>query len=66
MRVFTKRNALIGWIVARIVRKRLERRLNAVAGNRRSRWWPALVTTFATGAAVTAGALVVRRAGRTV
>ena len=32
MQIFTKRNAVIGWVVARMARKRLERRLNALPG----------------------------------
>jgi hypothetical protein len=39
VRVFTRRNAMIGWVVARIARRRLERRLNVLAGNRRRRSW---------------------------
>jgi len=65
MRVFTKRNAVIGWLVTRVARRRLERRLNVLAGNQRGRLWPKVVTTLATGAAVTAGALVARRVART-
>jgi len=37
MHVFTKRNALVGWIVTRNARKRLERRLNAIARGSRPR-----------------------------
>ena len=33
MRIFTLRNALLGWLVTRWARKRLERRLNELAGN---------------------------------
>ena len=63
MHVFTKRNALAGWIVTRVARRRLERRLNEIAGNRRARLWlplGALLAVVATVAA--AGAVVVRRA----
>lgn len=35
MNVFTKRNALIGWIVMRIARRRLERKLGFL-GDRRT------------------------------
>ena len=61
MHVITRRNAVIGWIVTRIARKRLERRLNAVAGNARRGRRLALGAIFAAGAAA-AGALVARRA----
>jgi hypothetical protein len=61
MHVFTRRNAVIGWIATRIARKRVERRLNAVAGNSQGRRWLALGAALA-GVAVTAGALVARRA----
>jgi hypothetical protein len=33
MRLFTMRNALLGWLLTRWARKRLERRLNVLAGN---------------------------------
>ncbi|MCZ7589664.1 MAG: hypothetical protein M5U27_12595 [Gaiella sp.] len=60
MAVFTKRNALVGWIVTRIARKRLERRLNELAGNRRRR--PRLViATGLVAAASAAGATIARR-----
>lgn len=62
MSVFSKRNAVIGWAVTRIARKRLERRLNELAGNRTRRPWRALWTALLTGAAAVAGALVARRA----
>lgn len=62
MNVFTRRNAVVGWVVSRIARKRVERRLNAVAGNAQGRWRLALGAALAAGAAVTAGALVARRA----
>ena len=62
MHVFTRRNAVVGWIATRIVRKRVERRLNAVAGNSQGRRRLALGAALAAGVAVTAGALVARRA----
>jgi hypothetical protein len=37
MRLFKMRYALLGWLVARWARKRMERRLNVLAGNRRPR-----------------------------
>lgn len=61
MHVFTRRNAIIGWIATRIVRKRVERRLNKVAGNSHRRRMVALGAALAGGVAVTAGALVARR-----
>jgi hypothetical protein len=64
MRVFTRRNAVIGWAVTRIARKRLERRLNELAGNRRRRPWLSLGTALVTGAAAVAGAVLVRRVAR--
>jgi hypothetical protein len=62
MHIFTKRNALIGWVATRIARKRLERRLNALAGHgggRRRRF--AVRAGLAAGLAVVAGAFVARR-----
>ena len=32
MRIFTKRNALLGWIVYRVARRRLEHRVETVTG----------------------------------
>ena len=32
MNVLTKRNALIGWIVMRVVRRKLDKKLNALVG----------------------------------
>ena len=37
MRIFTKRNALLGFIVYRIARRRLEHRLETVAGGHKRR-----------------------------
>jgi hypothetical protein len=62
MHVFTRRNAVIGWLATRIVRKRLERRLNAAAGNLTSRRRLALGTAVA---AVGAGLLVTRHVAGT-
>ncbi|HET7513919.1 MAG TPA: hypothetical protein VFJ60_03875, partial [Gaiella sp.] len=63
MHVFTKRNALVGWIVARIARKRLERRLNAIARGSGSGGRRKLVVGagIVGGVAVALGALVARR-----
>ncbi len=32
MNVFTKRNALVGWLVMRIARRRVERKLSSLVG----------------------------------
>jgi hypothetical protein len=63
MHVFTKRNALVGWIVTRIARKRLERRLNAIARGTDSRGRRKLMVGAGVvgGLAVALGALVARR-----
>jgi hypothetical protein len=63
MHVFTKRNALVGWIVTRIARKRLERRLNAIARGSASGGRRRLVVGagIVGGAALALGALVARR-----
>ena len=37
MHIFTKRNALLGWIVYRVARRRLERRVESVTGHKRRR-----------------------------
>ncbi|HEX2302530.1 MAG TPA: hypothetical protein VHH57_02810 [Gaiella sp.] len=62
MQIYTRRNAVIGWIVTRRTRRRLERRLNAIAGHRRhDRRRLAVGAGLAAGLAVAAGALVVVR-----
>jgi len=65
MHVFTKRNALVGWIVTRNARKRLERRLNAIARGSRPRQRRRLVLGAGIGGAAFAlgalGALFARR-----
>ena len=63
MHVFTRRNALVGWIVTRRARKRLERRLNAIARGSGSRHRRKLVlgAGIVGSAAVALGALVARR-----
>jgi len=43
MNLFTKRNALIGWIVMRIARRKLDKKLNALVGK------PARRRTLAAG-----------------
>jgi hypothetical protein len=60
MHVFTRRNAVIGWIVTRIARKRLERMLNEIAGNPPRPRRRAAGTAVAAGAGVLAGAVVTR------
>lgn len=37
MHIFTKRNALLGWIVYRMARRRVERRVESVTGHKRRR-----------------------------
>ena len=67
MHVFTKRNALVGWIVTRMprkptARKRLERRLKAIARGPRTRRKLVLGAGIAGSAAVALGAFIARRA----
>lgn len=61
--MFTKRNALVGWVVTRVARKRLERRLNAIARGSGSGHGRMLVlgAGIVGGAAFALGALVARR-----
>jgi hypothetical protein len=61
MHVFTKRNALVGWVVTRIARKRLERRLNAIARGSGDRRKLVLGAGIIGGTALALGALVARR-----
>ena len=61
MHVFTNGNALVGWLATRIARRRLERRLNELAGNRGRRLWLPVGVGLLVGVAA-AGALAVRRA----
>ena len=66
MHVFTKRNALVGWIVTRMPRKptarnRLERRLKAIARGPRTRRKLVLGAGIAGSAAVALGAFIARR-----
>ena len=37
MHIFTKRNALLGWIVYRVARRRLEHRVESVTGGHKRR-----------------------------
>jgi hypothetical protein len=37
MQIFTKRNALLGWIVYRVARRHLEQKAEAVTGHKRRR-----------------------------
>jgi hypothetical protein len=60
MHVFKKRNAVIGWWVTRIARKRMERRLNEAAGNLPSRSRLAVGAVAAVSVAAIVGALVSR------
>ena len=61
MRLFTKRNALIGALVTRVARKRLERKLNKLAGHAPGRRRLLVGAGIATSAALAAGALFARR-----
>jgi hypothetical protein len=63
MAVYTRRNALVGWAVTRVARKRLERKLNALAGNPRHHRRLAFGAVLTgTAVAVGVGTLAVRRA----
>ena len=59
MHVFTKRNALVGWIATRIARRRTKRRFRAVLAeaNRHRLALGAGVAAVASGVAVTAVAV---------
>ena len=63
MRAFTKRNALLGALVAWVARKRIERKLNRLAGHGRTpRRRRLLIGTGAlSGLALAVGALAARR-----
>ncbi len=61
MRVFTKRNALIGAIVARVARKRIERKLNRLTGNTPGHRRLLMGAGVVTSVAVAVGALLARR-----
>jgi hypothetical protein len=61
MKLFTKRNALIGWIVLRIARRRLRQRLG-IAGTGRGRRRGLLAAGAGLAAAATALAFYARRA----
>ena len=61
MAIYTKRNALVGWIYLRVARKRVERKLNRIvdAPRRRGKLLAGVVGLTAVGA--TTVALVARR-----
>jgi hypothetical protein len=62
MRIFTRRNALLGWIVYRVARRRLEHRVEGAVGKGHGRRWGLLAGLgVAAGAAAGAIAIVVRR-----
>jgi hypothetical protein len=61
MHVFTKRNALIGWIVVRLARRRLRRKLRASTGGSTARRIAVGLGAVATSV-VTARAVAARRA----
>ena len=58
MHIFTKRNALLGWIVYRVARRRLERRVESVTGHKRRR---GLLAGLGLAAGAGAAALWARR-----
>jgi hypothetical protein len=60
MKVFTRRNALVGWLVVRTARRKARRRLDAVVGRRPERRRLALGAGAVTVAGV--GAVLGRRA----
>jgi len=62
MKIFTRRNALVGWLVVRMARRRLRQRL-AVGGRRPERRGLVLGAGAVTAAGV--GAIVARRARTT-
>ena len=61
MKVFTKRNALIGALVTWIARKRLERKLNRLAGHAHRRRRLLVGAGAVTSVAVALGAVLARR-----
>jgi hypothetical protein len=58
MKIFSKRNALLGWIVARVARKRLERRLNRLVHGRPRRRRLLMAATGVAAAGAATGATV--------
>jgi hypothetical protein len=56
MHIFTKRNALVGWIVLRMARRRVRKRLGMQNGH------PRLALGAAAATAVGVGAMATRRA----
>jgi hypothetical protein len=61
MKVFTKRNALVGALVTWVARKRIERKLNKLAGHTPRRRRFLVGAGIVTSAALAAGALFARR-----
>jgi hypothetical protein len=61
MKLFTKRNALVGALVTRVTRRRLERKLNRLAGHAPTRRRLLRGAGIATSAALAVGALFARR-----
>ncbi|HEY1316782.1 MAG TPA: hypothetical protein VGF10_06170 [Gaiella sp.] len=60
MHIFTKRNALLGWIVYRVARRRLEHKVESVSGRKRRRGLIAGLGLAAAGG-IAAIALLARR-----
>jgi hypothetical protein len=65
MQIFTKRNALLGWIVYRVARRRLEQKAEAVTGHRRRRGLLAGLGLAAGAAAAAAAVALWARRGHT-
>jgi hypothetical protein len=61
MKVFTKRNAVVGALVTWIARKRMERKLNRLAGPARRRRRLLIGAGAVSGMALALGAFLARR-----
>jgi type II secretory pathway component PulM len=61
MKVFTKRNAFVGALVTWVARKRIERKLNKLAGHAPRRRRLLMGAGVVTSVAVAVGALLARR-----
>jgi hypothetical protein len=61
MKVFTKRNAVVGALVTWVARKRIERKLNKLAGQAPRRRRLLIGAGAVSGLALALGALAVRR-----
>jgi hypothetical protein len=62
MRIYTRRNAVLGWIVYRVARRELKHRVEGAVGKGHGRRWGLLAGLgVAAGAAAGAIAIVARR-----